>query len=186
MATKDGHPVIREVLASYGWFTQKTYDLVLTKDTIILVVVAPRTNGPAGLLKRMRAPPIDRVNDLGASMEQEGTIVIPCSTVRSVRFYAPPVQPNQEYDRLGLYVTHGPDGKRPRKLTIVIDARPYIMQRISAETMPRGMSKQTLRWNEILSEYAETVTAMLRSTLPPEIIEKTEWRVPADKGKRSS
>ena len=176
MATEDDHPVIRDVFASYGWFTHKTHDLVITRDSFLRVGV-PKANGP-NWPERMRSHPIDRVNDPDRLAAEDGTIVIPYSTVKSLRLYAPPVQSNMYCEKLGLWITHCPEGQRSRKLTVGINANLYIMQRKSTEETPRGLSQKVLRWNGLLSEYATIIKELLLERLPPEVIKEARWDIP--------
>ena len=177
MANEDDNPVVRRVIASYGRFTHKTYDLVIARSSFLLVEV-PKANGPKWP-EKITSQPIDRVADADRLGAQDGTIVIPYSTVRNLRFYAPPVQPNMPYNNLGLWVTHCAEGEKPKKLAVAIDANPYIMQRLLIEGMSKGLSQQILRRNELLSEYATVIKELLMRRLPPRVIMQARWDVPS-------
>ncbi len=177
MANEDDDPVVRGVIASYSWFTHKTYDLVITRNSFLLVEVskANRPNWP----EKIHSQPIDRVTDADRLAAQVGTIVIPYSTVRNLRFYAPPVQPNRTYDKLGLWISHCAEGEKPKKLTVAIDANLYIKQRLLVEGMSEGQSQWIRRWNELLSEYAAVIRELLVKRLPPRITMESRWDVPS-------
>mgnify|MGYP001324468221 CR=1 FL=1 len=167
MANEDDDPVVRGVIASYSWFTHKTCDLVITRNSFLLIEVptANRPNWP----EKMHSQPINRVTDADKLAAQVGTIAIPYSTVRNLRFYVPPVQPNMRYDKLGLGISHNLEGEKPKKLRVAIDANLYIKQRLLVEGMSEGQSQWIRRWNELLSEYAAVIRELLVKRLPSSV-----------------
>ena len=172
----DEFPVIEKVIATHGWFGGKIYDLVLTREELLLVRVPKSRNRgmpiKAGFVHHVR------VGDLGELKGRHESITIPYASVQSMHLHVPPVQPNRPYYRIGIVVAHGLPGGKCKKMRIAINARYYLLTKQLGVAMPQKLSDNILKRNELLAEYAQSVKSLMVDSLPPEVVKRCQWSIP--------
>jgi len=176
MSEENEAVVIKNVLTAPGWFGAKEYDLVLTEKEFLLVKVPNQRGGTR--FTRGRLGRDARAGDLLDLEAREGSIVIPHETVQTLRLFAPPVQRNFTYSKIGILLLYNSSNGKRRRLRIAISGFSYQLEREAAEEMPKGISGRTLRRNEFLAEYAMMIKSALLRALPPEVAQKALWAIP--------
>jgi hypothetical protein len=166
--------LVKGVYAGYRLWRPGYYDLAISNREFALIRIADKKK-----YNRLERGTIDRDSMMevpaGIGVLGEQNIVVPHSSLLGLRLYMPPVQPNKNYRKIGLFLTHASPGGKRRKLQIAIDGFRYQLEREAVAAMPRKMSERILKRNEFLAEFAKSFKEDLVNILPAEVLKMAEW-----------
>jgi hypothetical protein len=166
--------LVRGVYAGYSLWRPGYYDLAISNREFALIRIADKKK-----YHRLERGAIDcsaRMEDLmGFGVLKEKNIIVPHSSLLSLRLYMPPVQPNMSYRKIALFLTHSLPGGKRRRLQITIDRFRDQLEREATATMPSKLPERIMKRNEFLAESAMSFKEILMGILPAEILKIAEW-----------
>jgi len=166
--------LVRGVYAGCSLWRPGYYDLAISNREFALIRIADKKKYHS--LERGAIDCDSRMEDLvGVGVLKEKNIIVPHSSLLGLRLYMPPVQPNMNYRKIGLFLTYSLPGGKHRRLQITIDRFRDQLEREAAATMPSRLSERILKRNEFLAESAATFKEILMGILPAEVLKIAEW-----------